>query len=89
MASDLFISCAHNMVMWFDKQEFTNNPVIRLYPEYKMIGQSAFVDINIDGHIDHILQYVLTFPKIVQNCAFFLKLNAIIKSKIIKIAKIF
>lgn len=65
MAPDIFISGLNNTEIWVDNKGFSKNSVIlRAYPELKgLIGQSAFVDINIDGHIDHILPVCKTYGK--------------------------
>jgi integrin alpha FG-GAP repeat containing protein 1 len=62
MSPDIFISGDKRMEYWHDKQGFTNNPVIIAYPDPNIYtsGQSAFVDINIDGRIDHILPVCFT-----------------------------
>ena len=60
---DIFISGNKYMEYWCDDKGFRGDPISFNYPndgtqtEYKgaHMGQSAFIDINIDGRIDHIL----------------------------------
>ena len=59
MSPDVFISGTDHMEYWYDNHGFSPEDVVIFhYPDpktYQHKGQSAFVDFNIDGQIDHIL----------------------------------
>jgi integrin alpha FG-GAP repeat containing protein 1 len=58
LTADIFISGAQTMEYWHNDKGFGKlEMVLHCYPpnKYKHLGQSAFVDINTDGLIDHIL----------------------------------
>lgn len=59
LAPDIMITSNESLEYWHDEQGFSKaNMVQHSYPSQNvggLIGQSAFVDINIDGQIDHII----------------------------------
>lgn len=55
-ATDIFITGEKNMEYWIDSGGFNPDNVVNIpYPTANTIGQSTFIDLNIDGCVDHII----------------------------------